>query len=1031
MYPELIALTDTQKEALKLDQNVFVRAGAGSGKTSILVQRFLKILWENPDLKISQILAITFTKKAAGEMLSRIRNYVETLSPKEPKNQNFKERILYSIHTANISTIHSFCSNLIRQFPFETQIVPDFEVLDDEANHLLLYETICMTLDQAESKKDPLLLELLYSFNRKEIIKHLLTLFKNKNTFHMIYQNYLTLPQDQLLQHIEIPDEDKSATRETLHLTILLLKLYAKCNKNYQEIKEKKGKLDYEDQIEIARKALLNHAHIRMYFQSHFQFIMVDEFQDTDPTQWEIIQTLFQSSESKKLFLVGDEKQAIYRFRGIDSTLFTTIYYQFQKNLDITINLSENFRSSPKIIEFINTIFSQIFTQSQNSAHTQYVPLIPKRIHSEKEDSFIEFGLLTPTPNETRPKPEQEADQIAHWILDKMQQHPTIQYKDIAILFRGSTFIDTYKTILTRYGIPNTILKGKGFYQKTEILDLFMLLKGLVNQRDNLAWLRILKSPIFGISDMGIFELYQQFSEETVLQKLAAFEKTRMALTLETDYILLQSAYSKIKSWIDLMQTCPIGNVFEAILTQTGAWTIYSASQDGEQRIANIQKLLQKIQKWTRHSVSSWYDLDLILTHHIETSNEQEENLSYQQQNTVTLMTIHGAKGLEFPYVVIPELHRDWNSSKSESLVFHSKIGIGLSTQNEKEKNRIRTAIFKEIEIEIREEEKRIFYVACTRAKKGLFLTGILKEKKTETTQPKSYLDLILQACNPILQTNHIQFDSISYPRISLPNPTNSTQSQPITTQSKLAIELDTCKPKNIISSEYYPISVSNLTQKLINTYPAHFKPPPLTKSPISSPLLPSNPNAASWIGLVIHFILATIHQRPAFVSNSADEWINLCRLPAHIMKDEPLLSRIRHQINLYLKSPILQKIQSTQFQFFEKEFVVKINKWIINGRMDCLIKTPSGFEIIDYKTNHTPDLTFPLLSQSADPKTLHPYQLQLGIYALAVQQLFQLPAIPISGTLFLTASGESKSFPLDPNFLKNLKDFIAKTSCF
>lgn len=996
-----ITLTDIQKQALNLTKNVCVKAGAGSGKTSILVLRFIEILKTYPQLPLNNILAITFTRKAAAEMKARIYQYAQELPLLE---SDLRKRILSQINQSHISTIHAFCRQIIQEFPIEMQVPPQCEVLEQDLIKVLKRDAIHTTLEQMQEERHQDLSQLLRYLSQDKIIEYLMEFFEKQN---QIFTSKIQL------------QEENQATKQANEITRSLIEAFRKCEKNYTLFKEKHQKLDQDDLVELVRNMLPKNPKIAKEYCEKFKFIMIDEFQDTDEQQWEIIRYLFKDPErfldDKKLFVVGDEKQSIYSFRGSGTALFLKLGDLFLKNPEnsITVDMQENFRSSPYVINFINGIFEKIFSENKIEK-INYSPLIAKN-ESITSNSFVEWILMEEDTNKEDPI-RNEAIQISNWILEKQAKDPSLCFSDFAILFRQADKIDVFKEILTGYNIPNFIHKGKIFYQKQEILDLYMLLKGLVNPSDNLAWIGVLKSPLFGISDMALYYLYNIVKEERVIDKIDMFVDLYENKNLkendlsESDIFLLRSAKEKIKSWLLKTKGISITDLMEYILADTGAWAIYASDQNGEQKIANIKKIIQKIQVHTKNSFFSWYDITEIFTYFVEKKTaESEENISPLSENTVALMTIHAAKGLEFPIVILPQIQRKFHQF-SNGILCHP-WGIGLLHKVEGESNLIREPIQIQCQKEQLEEEKRILYVACTRAKRGLLLSckytvSAIKTQKSEPPPPRSFLDLILTYANPNIEHDSVRFsfnqDAFQktiypkfYKKVSQEDE-KRVYGQGLSPSSKkigwISLEQKNDKKINTISVPQ-KISVSELLSGQNQSEEGHYQiPSELTCSSLHR-----------YQGEIIHYLITSLNQLPSQKEWMPNDYLNQLAFPIHLKTMQPLLGDIKEHLKRFVESDTFKKIRSAIWSLHEESFAIKIGSKLIQGRIDTIIQTEKGIEIIDYKTDAVTEKTYQEKAQK--------YCAQLGLYALACQILFSIQHFPIIGKIYFTKIGKEVSF--------------------
>lgn len=656
--PAKKALTPTQQSALATNQDIFVEAGAGSGKTTVLVERYLKILSENPTLDIHNVVAFTFTKKAANELLTRIQETVQE-STLEPTGRHYRypkdlrDTLLTTLHLARISTIHTFATQLLRKYPLEAGIDPNFTILDQTQSKLLQKKAIDETLTQLIQTHHADIKTYLLTYSLRQLKFHLNLLFQNPPT---------TQPED--------PD------------ALILNTLFTLCKTTYQTNKQDQAVLDYDDIITKCVQLLTQNPTIQHLVQQDCHYLMVDEFQDTDPEQWHLIQSL----NPKNLFLVGDLKQSIYAFRGSNPKIFQEGMDYIQEKNGKIIHLADNFRTQKTVLDFINPFFQTLFEPT-----LPYTPLIPFK-------SETTGTVTTSLENATR---QDEFTAIAHYIKQKQHQNPTLNLKDIAILLRSKSQMESLQNTLTQHNLTSLLLTPTGFYQREEIILIYNLLKGLLNPADNLAWKRILIDPIFfNIPEETLYPIYPKTPQTTLIQALQTSPHTQAA--------------KKITAWLSLTHLYPLHTLVEHILQDSQAWQHIAAQSNGQKRIENLTALLKKMAQLDEDPFFSHQDLLDHIAHAIQTAASETTAEIPFQDNHISILTIHAAKGLEFPIVIIGDCSKTFNLSKSAPGIIKTL-----------------TPVDEEACIE---EEKRIFYVACTRTKDHLFLVGRETGKKARNS---------------------------------------------------------------------------------------------------------------------------------------------------------------------------------------------------------------------------------------------------------------------------------------------------------
>jgi ATP-dependent helicase/nuclease subunit A len=724
--------TQDQIAATCIKNNLFVEAGPGSGKTTILVHRFLQILAENPNLEINNILAITFTTKAASEMLNRIKALLG--SPNYPFPPARRDQIIASLNLAKITTIHGFCSYIIRKHPQELQLDPCFNIVEPDEIQEILLTAIEETISDLITNYDKNLNNYLFHFSISQLQKDLLTLFQNSSTATHWLQTDKKNSQDiENLLHNNPKHAQSTKTAESIVKS--LGNIFFMCQTNFKNKKQAQNKYSFQDLLLLSEKLLSKNKAICKEINAQYQYILVDEFQDVDPIQWNIINML---QHNNNLFLVGDALQSIYSFRGADNHLFQEIKSQFSEKTENhkLVQLKDNFRSQEPIISFVNTFFQSLFSKDPT---INFEALKTKR---KDTTSKIEFALL---PKEKSFQDESEF--IATWIKNNFKK---TEYKNIAILCRRKKNLSLLKECLILFGIPATVYSPGNWSQSTEILDLFNITSLLIKPYNNLALIGVLKSAFCGLSDQTIYQIYSSFPQELLIDKLKQInnytEKQLLSLSFtKEDAGLIKAATENILLWINQRKTETLSKLQIEIIKTSSTLEIYNNLPNGEQRAKNIEAYISKLSALEK---SNNYDylkiLSILETALKSTNNETAQETSLLNSNTVSILTIHSAKGLEFPTVIIAECGQKFNFSARERIIVTKDIGIGLAFKlKDKTENLLRKPVFQHHKQTIISEEMRLFFVACTRAKDNLLITGRSQLKENLASAPTNYIDFI------------------------------------------------------------------------------------------------------------------------------------------------------------------------------------------------------------------------------------------------------------------------------------------------
>ncbi len=823
-------LTPFQKEALRFDKHIALTANAGSGKTFVLAKRFVEIALEK-NLQLNKLVAITFTEKAAGELYSKIAKEINERLNSETDASRIKilRRLRRQLVSANISTIHSFCTDLIKEFATEIGVDTNFRPVDARVSNEFLDVTIedfiNSSLRQSDNNEISELVRLFGSVRilirelkkllskRKTVIK-IADDFKDKSsleiagnlrlTFEKKFQEYFgniiqeffeevkalnsavlsAYPQNKygqtvaeiltafgnqstfvekilivrkIIKAISTKDGKKIRTRDysskvkkmlagellesleqkrdvlnsigfsdnpdETELSLvkyqrLLLSLFEKILSEYEKKKKSLGYLDFEDLLIGASKILENQS-ARKTLAERFEFIMVDEYQDTNEIQYEIIMPLLEKLKNGNLFVVGDDKQSIYMFREAELEIFekTKEEIKIATGGEGIVELPHSFRLAPNIALFANKIFERIFANpSTEFNEVTHSNLICAR--GEEEGGKVEILAAEET---------EEAQLIAGKILQLKSLG--LNYKEIAILCRKREWFKELSDVFSQRGIPFTILGSKGFYQNQIVLDIFNFLSFLLDNRNDAALVTILRSPFFYFKDNLLLKINFE-KGETFFEKLKAFAFQDKDAAGVVKFL---EAFTKLANEL------PLNELLRKIVTESGYLAIISSRENSDLQLANLEKLITLSNNFQNEPFHTFYDFVEFLRSSIEGYEDESEAELISEENKVQLMTIHQAKGLEFKVVFIYHANTRPNLPyvKAKSVSIDKDYGIITKVPtagNYFEDYKVAPIVglynyyLKRKELA---ENKRLFYVATTRARDYLFLS-ISKMSKPE-----------------------------------------------------------------------------------------------------------------------------------------------------------------------------------------------------------------------------------------------------------------------------------------------------------
>jgi len=675
--------TNEQNKAIHcVDKDLVVTAGAGAGKTRVMVDRIIYILREGY-ATIDELVAITYTNKAALEIKERLRNEIQ----RHPQEEILK-RAGEKLGISYIGTIHSFCLRLLKENPVEAGLDPQIQVLEEARAGALLKKSI----EEAIIEK----LDLSSVYNLTAEIGY-------DKLVREIYGNMTKMRN----QGSTASDLDEQGCTEDEKTIIMLI---CDAERIFDQKKADLGFIDYEDILQRTLRMLKENEDILNYYRKKLKFIMVDEYQDLNFVQDKIIRML---GEGTNLFVVGDKKQSIYGFRGARVELFEKLYKDL-KERGSAIDLKHNFRSLNSIIDFVNEGFQNLMAE--------YEPIIPRR--RAVKIPKVTF-LLPQLDGRMQERRQAEGKMIAAKILeimadknfrideDKKDKCRRPSFRDFAVLFRKKTHLKCYEEAFKKLGIPYIVADSGGLMQNPRVknlLNVFRAIKG----KDLISLYGILNGT-FGISNdkLAVFVL-----------ESGRFPGLDEKISFSHKYQEIADAYKKIIGWKVMSKRLTLYEFALKIVRETG---LAEMTEDDEiEDIENLMKFLELCRDYDKIG----YRLGEFLEE-IEDFGEEykEANLTQVEDDAVRFVTIHSSKGLEFPIVILADASADIDARFSE-LVYEPQSGLALK-KNKQRWDAIKEAL---LQREV-EEAKRLLYVALTRAQDILVISGEAQDSKKESFQ--------------------------------------------------------------------------------------------------------------------------------------------------------------------------------------------------------------------------------------------------------------------------------------------------------
>lgn len=669
-----VQLTQEQLEVVNCDERkILVKAGAGTGKTAVMTKRILRLIDENPNNSIRDMAIITFTNKATEELQSRLKKefYLKWKQEKDPSEKLRFRYELESLNSAHISTIHVFCKKILEWIgPYyggDIMYSPAYQVRSDLMS-LTLDESIKKWLEiKEQEKKDVEYLKYFPVHRIKEILKKAYSIIRTKGL-----DIDLIIKSTKRSSYLEMETTKRKLKSELAELLEIIKETH---------IKLKFDRLDVDDLLEYSCKILKSEPSLAEIVRKKLKYIFVDEFQDTSLYQSDILRILCDDSDnSPHLFVVGDLKQSIYEFRGADPYAYGRMENWIRENGKI-LTLSINWRSKPEIVYFVNNVFNRI--QDTEKYSFKRDPLRPSK-DLEKIELFNAYKWILADKNENG------IELIADFLYDQIKIKKENAGK-FAILVRKNYELEIIKSELDKKDIPSEIIGSGNFYNQKEIVDIYKVLKSLLNMSNPSALLE-LRDTIFFHNRDNADEVVKEIIENKLI-----YTYTPSQLI---DYIFQRT------------------NIFRRCSTK---------EKSNLNKLKEISRKLVRDEKLSLYNYVEW--LSSMISGNVD--EPLADTIGGQENKKVQLMTIHRAKGLEFPVVILPNLDQNISgSSLNPEVVINSKsnsIEFRYEKYYEPDSFIISSGYeetVKETQYNVYSEELRVLYVALTRAKEKLILCG-------------------------------------------------------------------------------------------------------------------------------------------------------------------------------------------------------------------------------------------------------------------------------------------------------------------
>lgn len=942
-------------------QDVCVVAGPGSGKTRVLVERFAWLAERGCDPE--RILAITFTEKAANELKARL---VQRFASQPEKRRK--------VERAQISTIHAFCHAMLREHALEAGLDPQFEVLDDVEAAALRVEAMSRTLDEVAQERQTDFVRLAEVWPAADMAGALLAVHDAMRAAvgleeglgapageediaqlkqqcvelitEAVRQAQPTTPNrrerleslrelrqeaerleprelESRLHGIKLTGAEKGVSeavklaREAAGQAVsswlleryraqreLLTGVLRRYDHDSRIARRELGVLDYSDLEEYALRLLRESDAARRAVMERYEHILMDELQDTNPLQWKILQ---QVRRPGRFFAVGDVNQSIYGFRYAEPALFREYQKKVADSGWTVDRLSRNYRTRAEILEGVKRILVEGERPGIEPHFFQ-----PQAAYGDGEGPFIEVYCAA---SEGR---MDEAPEVMPWVAARLlelygtplaSENRLARFSDMAVFVRNSNSFDAVEQALKRYSIPYVITGGKTFFDAQEAVDLINVLRVLAAPEDEVALFSLLRSPFFGVSD-----------EELLERRIG-----REWLTKEEE--------EQIGELRSLADAIPLAAVLARLVDASG----YSARLTAAE-LANVEKLLALIDSLEqRHGRGA---AEILAEIEVLKESSQEANApALESGDAVQLMTIHKAKGLEFPFVVVAALEKRERNETAPAL-YHPDCGLGFRwvlPDGKKISDRIHEEAKDKIDEKNKLERDRLLYVALTRAKDRLILAFTKSAHRLE-----EWPRMILEGL-----------------QLEIPAEPGSQSANELAVLRRVA-GLPDAPPTPAGGADAAPVAIERMqtpgeaSAEVAVTALATFAQCPrryFLHSVLHWPTAPTGGGGGIELGTEVHEYLAGVRQ------DATEEARRLARV--------------------FEESGLAERARRAREQRREMDFLVEIDGALLRGQIDLWFDEGNGPVLVDYKTD-----------QYFTDSRRESYELQVRLYAAALGKL-------------------------------------------
>lgn len=1171
--PVDVTWNDEQWEAIyRKDEDLLISAGAGSGKTAVLVERMIqKILQDS--LNVDQLLVLTFTEAAAAEMKQRMRSRIEQELINQPDNFHLNQQ-LNKISQANISTFHAFCNKLIKRYYYLLELDPVFKIADDIEVGIIQDEVIESLFDELVDQEDEAFLQLSDRFNTdrndealkvmllkiyelarsnpkmEEWLSNLPSLYEwdhqdlaswryfsemmkilepalldaehdlekayrfakdsemmgtphkyvtdvypedvaylkrltptAETTYGALKESFSntklsTFPRLNKKQYDEESHGKSKEARDQFKKRVMALQskyfmysnathehhfsqselvvkalaqLVGQFHERFKAAKLKRQLLDFSD-LEWYTLALLmkenNPTEVAFDIYDQFKEIMIDEYQDTNSMQETIIMAIAKIKMPEiPVFMVGDVKQSIYRFRLAEPSIFQGKYRNFstEDGSGHKIDLMKNYRSHAQVLDATNYIFKQIMDGPVGEIEYDDAATLKLGVEGEVDETFnqTEVHLIDKQQFQDDEQDlsvvELEAHHIARtikqWIENKQQIYDRkqgemrpLRYQDIVILMRSLTNVMIFQDVFRQYQIPLFTEQNTDLFDSIEIINMVSCLKVIDNPYQDIPLVGLMRSPLFFFSERELSVIKVSSKAQAFYEAVLAYAKAGEDEPIKFKVI---NFIQTLERWRFISQTASLSQLITIIYEQSLYYDFVIGLPHGYLRKANLDVFVDKASLYERSTKKGLYgfvnyiDRMQALGKHFGKAKMVTAN-----EDVVRIMSIHKSKGLEFPVVFVAHLHKKFNEQdESGNYIIHKKYGVAVKYIDPilrlKQKTIAQSVVSEMIHREMLAEEMRLLYVAMTRAKSKLIFTGVFDvEKKIASMAPVvTESDWLLPATHRLKAKNYADW---ILPAILKHPSTKELGEQYLETHPAYLSDPSSWGLRIITEHETLEETTTDLTDALVSVpnvdveklFSRHYSYQPLVQ--INAKQSVSQRKEAEAVPMfkgIPEVKPQVIYDRPSFMKekqvSGAEAGTALHQFMQHLpiandhtletlqqlkdrviereMMSEEMSERIDlQQILAFTKTPLYETITKAQMVKKEVPFMTLVqleeheqSQILLQGVIDLLAEFEDEVYIVDYKTDYIRDF------ESQYEELKERYTIQMKYYSKAIREIY------------------------------------------